>query len=303
MPQKILLIDDSEPIHTLVKSLLGDETMVIHSAFDAQSGLVLAASLQPDLILLDVEMPTMDGFETCRKLKADPVTANLPIIFLTVHGASEEMVRGLDLGATDYVAKPFKQSELLSRVRAALRTNRVIRLLEEKAMIDSLTGLGNRAMFEERLAAEMSLRIRTGNPLSCIALDVDHFKSVNDTFGHPYGDYVLRAIANTLLDICRLEDVACRHGGEEFIILAPRTVASQAAMLAERMRIAISKIPFEPQGKSLTVTCSFGVAEAAGLYDRSMLDRLDRALYESKERGRNRVSIAPSQSQFSSIAA
>jgi diguanylate cyclase (GGDEF)-like protein len=303
MHQKILLIDDSKAIHTLITTLLGDETLTIHSAFDGESGLLLAASLRPDLILLDVEMPGMDGFEACRRLKADSVTAGLPIVFLTTRMNSEEMVRGLNLGANDYVAKPFTPSELLSRVRAGLRISHLIRLLEDKALIDSLTGLGNRAMFTERLAAEESLRIRTGNPLSCIALDVDHFKSINDKYGHLYGDQVLRKIASTLTDICRVEDVACRHGGEEFMVLAPRTTAGYGALLAERMRVAISKIPFSCKGESITVTCSFGVAEALGNYDHSIVERADQALYKSKEHGRNRVSIASSSHESQTVAA
>jgi diguanylate cyclase (GGDEF)-like protein len=204
-------------------------------------------------------------------------------------------VRGFDLGAVDYLTKPFDPSELVSRVRAALRTRRLIGLLEEKALIDSLTGLGNRAMFEARFAAEVGLRIRTGNPLSCIMMDVDRFKDVNDKYGHPFGDHVLNKIGETLIDICRIEDVACRHGGEEFVVLAPRTCAADAAVLAERMCTAIAQIPFSREGKSITVTCSFGIAEAVGSFGRLMLERADQALYRSKRRGRNCVSIAAEQ--------
>lgn len=301
--QQILLIDDSKDIHPLVSSLLGNEQVTIHSAFNAQAGLVQAASLKPDLILLDVEMPGVDGFETCRRLRAEPATASVPIIFLTGRSATEEMVRGLALGANDYVTKPFKLSELVSRVRAALRTSHLIRLLEEKALIDSLTGLGNRAMFDERFGAEVALRVRTGNPLSCIVLDVDHFKNINDKYGHPFGDFVLRKIGDALLEICRVEDVACRHGGEEFVVLAPHTSADHAALLAERMRVSISKISFTRQNETIKVTCSFGVAEAVGTYDRLMLERADQALYQSKEKGRNRVTVAATQPLAKSIAA
>src|SRR5450432_2147300 len=293
MHQQILLIDDSKPIHPLVTSLLADEPVTISSAYDGQSGIVLAASLRPDLILLDVDMPGMDGFETCRRLKADPATATLPIIFITVHGTTTELVRGLNLGANDYVTKPLKLSEMLSRVRAALRTSHLVRLLEEKALIDPLTGLGNRAMFDERFTAEVAMRVRSGNPLSCIVLDVDKFKDVNDKHGHPFGDYVLSKIGDSLLEMCRVEDVACRHGGEEFVVLLPRTSSEHAALLAERMRVAISEIPLVRQSETLHVTCSFGVAESVGIYDRMMLERADQALYQSKKNGRNRVSVAP----------
>jgi two-component system cell cycle response regulator len=303
MHQQILLIDDSKAIHPLVKSLLVDEPVMIHSAFDGQTGLVLAASLRPDLILLDVEMPGMDGFETCRRLMADPATARLPVMFLTARAAADELVRGLNLGAVDYVIKPFKLSELLSRVRAALRASYLIRLLDEKAMIDTLTGLGNRAMFDKRLMAEVAARIRSGNPLSCIMLDVDHFKDINDKFGRSFGDQVLCKIADALTAICRVEDVACRYGGEEFVVLAPRTSAEHAALLAERMRIAVASIPFWQQGESITVTCSFGVADAAGTFDRLMLERAEQALYHAKGKGRDCISIAPSHPRPQAVAA
>jgi diguanylate cyclase (GGDEF)-like protein len=288
-------VDDSKEIHALVSCLLAEESVTIESAFSATAGIALAASLQPDLILLDVEMPEIDGFETCRRLKDDPATSNLPVIFLTAHVSTPEKVRGFALGAIDYVTKPFDSPELVSRVRAALATRRLIRLLEEKALIDSLTGLGNRAMFEGRFAAEVGMRIRSGEPLSCIMMDVDHFKRINDGYGHSFGDHVLRRIAEVLTENCRIEDVACRHGGEEFVILAPRTSAEQAAQLAERIRVAIAHVPFTHEDKSISVTCSFGVAEAVGAFGRLMLDRADQALYRSKTNGRNRVSIASKQ--------
>jgi diguanylate cyclase (GGDEF)-like protein len=303
MHQQILLIDDSKAIHPLVTTLLADEPVTVHSAFDGQYGLTLAESLRPDLILLDIEMPNVDGFETCRRLIANPATANVPIIFLTSRNATAEMVRGLNLGAVDYITKPFKLQELVSRVRAALRTSHLIRLLEDKATIDSLTGLGNRAMFDKRFTAEVAMRIRCGTPLACIALDVDHFKKLNDAYGHSFGDHVLSSIAETLASICRVEDVPCRYGGEEFIILTPHTTAEQAALLAERMRISIAALPFTQQGDAVTVTCSFGVAEAAGTYDRLMADRADKALYQSKQMGRDRVTIAAPNPTSMAVAA
>lgn len=303
MHQQILLIDDSKAIHPLVTTLLADEPVTVHSAFDGQYGLTLAESLRPDLILLDIEMPNVDGFETCHRLVANPATTNVPIIFLTSRNATAEMVRGLNLGAVDYVTKPFKLEELVSRVRAALRTSRLIRLLEDRATIDALTGLGNRAMYEKRFTAEVAMRIRCGTPLSCIVLDVDHFKKINDAHGHSFGDHVLTSIGETLTSLCRVEDVPCRYGGEEFIVLTPRTTAEQAALLAERMRMAIASIPFSQQGEPVSVTCSFGVAEAAGTYDRLMAERADKALYESKQMGRDRVSVAPSQPRSNAIAA
>jgi diguanylate cyclase (GGDEF)-like protein len=296
LQQKILLIDDSKEVHALVGCLLADEPVRIYSAFTGEVGVDLAASLRPDLILLDVEMPGIDGFETCRRLKSTPALPHLPIIFLTASTSTEEIVRGFALGAVDYVTKPFVPPELVSRVGATLKTSRLIRLLEEEALIDSLTGLGNRRMFEERFAAEVGLRIRSGNPLACIMIDVDDFKPINDRYGHSFGDQVLRKIGETLSDMCRIEDVACRYGGEEFAVLLPRTSAHQAAVLAERMRGSIAHILVSRAGESIMVTCSFGVADAAGSFGRLMLERADKALHQSKTLGRNRVSVAPKQS-------
>jgi diguanylate cyclase (GGDEF)-like protein len=293
--QKILIIDDSREVHTLVTCLLRDEPVRVYSAFTVKVGIDLAASVRPDLILLDIEMPETDGFETCRRIKSNPALQNLPIIFLTGRTSTEEIVRGFDLGAVDYVTKPFVPPELVSRVRATLKTSRLIRLLEEEALIDSLTGLGNRRMFEERFAAEVGLRMRSGDQLACIMVDVDDFKHVNDQYGHLFGDQVLRKIGETLYETSRIEDVACRYGGEEFAVLLPRTSAQQAARLAERMRIAIAHILFSCAGESVKVTCSFGVAEAVGSFGRLMLERADQALYQSKKLGRNRVSVAPKQ--------
>src|SRR6185437_14903212 len=213
MSQQILVIDDSEKVHALIKVILAEEPVEVHSATDPKYGLVLAASMRPDLILLDVDMPGVNGFEACRQLKQDPATADVPVIFLTSVSAVNEKVRGFSLGAVDYVTKPFNRSELVARVRASLKTEHAMRSLEEKALIDPLTGLGNRAMFIARFEAEVCLRIRTNTPLTCILMDIDHFKEINDNYGHATGDRVLQMIGKSISELCRTEDVACRFGG------------------------------------------------------------------------------------------
>ena len=303
MQQQILIIDDSKQIHTLVISLLGDEPVAVHSAYDAPYGISLATSLRPDLILLDVEMPGMDGFEACRRLRLEPATATIPIIFLTARASTEEIVQGLNLGANDYIAKPFKLSELVSRVRAALRTSRLIRLLEEEALVDILTGLGNRAMFDERFAAEVGVRISTGTPLSCIVLQVDQFNPITENYGRPFGDYVMGEVGAALLGICRPEDVACRLEGEKFVILSPNTAAQEAGAIAELMRVAVASIPFTRKEKAISVTCSFGVAQALDLYDRSLLERADRALDRSSNGGCNRILVDTTQAPLEAVFA
>jgi two-component system, cell cycle response regulator len=291
MSEKILIIDDSPEIHTLVKIRLDQEDVVIHSAHDGAAGLTAARELQPDLILLDIDMPGRNGFAVCSDLKADACTMDVPIIFLTAFTSLEDKIRGLDLGATDYITKPFDAAELRARVRASLRTRRLVGLLSKKAMIDGLTGLWNRTYLDALLSREYSAARRSGQPLSCVMTDVDRFKTLNDTCGHGFGDDVLRGIAGIFNAHCRAEDVVCRYGGEEFTILLPNTLVQSAANLAERLRQEIESHTFLHHGEPVKITCSFGVAELSGPVPPSLIDRADEALYRAKHSGRNRVEI------------
>jgi two-component system cell cycle response regulator len=289
MTQRILLIDDSQDIHDLVRFGLKGESVDLHSAFNGPSGISLARAISPDLILLDVDMPKPDGFEVCRSFKSDPVLSAIPIVFLTGASSTTEKVRGLDLGATDYITKPFDSAELRARVAATLRTKYLVDLLAKQAMIDSLTGLFNRAQFELRMEAEMSLARRTGTNLSCLMLDVDHFKDVNDRFGHSAGDLVLRRLSEILKRSCRLEDIAYRLGGEEFIVLLPNTPASNATVLAERIRHSIAEMRVSFHGTVIQTTCSIGVADLATSGKDGVVHAADQALYRAKNNGRNQV--------------
>jgi diguanylate cyclase (GGDEF)-like protein len=302
MAQKVLLIDDAQMIHALVAVRLAGEQIEMINAYDGQEGLRMARELQPDLILLDVEMPHPDGFEVCRRLKADAATMTIPIVFLTGVSSSSEKIQALELGATDYVTKPFDPAELRARVRATLRTKFLMDLLSKKAQIDALTGLWNRSQFQYRMEQEISLARRTGRSLSCILADIDHFKRVNDTYGHTVGDDVLRRTAAVIADVCRREDVVCRYGGEEFIVLVPSTDACGAAAHAERMRLAVRGDPMIYHGKPLAVTISLGIASvclegaqspvSAGAIETLLVQTADAALYRAKENGRDRVEVS-----------
>jgi diguanylate cyclase (GGDEF)-like protein len=292
MLQKLLLIDDSPDMHALLLVRLKDEPITLHFASSGEEGLAMAAELKPDVILLDVHMPGTDGYEVCRKFKANPQTINTPIIFISGADSTEEKIQGLEMGAADYVTKPFDPAELRARVRAALRTAYLMDLLSRKAMIDGLTGLWNRSYLDTRLTAEIALGQRTKRTVSCVMLDVDHFKSINDRFGHPFGDEVLRTVALTLTANCRTEDVLCRYGGEEFSLLLPNTNGAAAMELAERFRRAIEKESLKFKGQQVRVTASFGVAELAAVSPLSIIERADNAMYEAKQSGRNRVCMA-----------
>jgi diguanylate cyclase (GGDEF)-like protein len=303
MTQQILVVDDTKQIHSLVNGILAKEPVTIHSAFDGSAGLTLAESLRPDLILLDVEMAELDGYETCRRLKADPNLFNIPVVFLTALSTTEEKVRGLELGAVDYITKPFSPTELLARVRASLRTSRAIKMLEEHALIDFLTGLGNRALFKQRLAAEVSLRVRTKKALACIVVDVDNFQALNDSQGHPFADGVLQEIAKVLTGSVRTEDVACRMGGDAFVILAPNTETEDARQLAERIDLDLKKLAFTHRDAAVDVKCSVAVAPAIDTYDRAMFERATAAIEETKAKGVRGVVIANTESSKVKTAA
>jgi diguanylate cyclase (GGDEF)-like protein len=291
MPDKILVIDDSPEIHKLVQVRLSKEAVVIHSAHDGDSGLKAARQIRPDLILLDVEMPGRDGFAVCVELKSDPATMDTPIIFLTGTTSTEDKIRGLELGASDYITKPFDPGELRARVRASLRARYLVELLSKKAMIDGLTGLWNRSYLDLHLHMELSAARRSGQPLSCVMADVDHFKAINDTCGHGFGDEVLREVAAVFTRCCRAEDIACRYGGEEFTVLLPNTPVEGALELAERLRNEIERCRLAYRETPVNVTCSFGVANLRGPMPPSLIEMADEALYRAKHAGRNRVEV------------
>jgi diguanylate cyclase (GGDEF)-like protein len=289
MPQRVLLVDDSPQMHRLVTAWLKCDNVEVISAHSGNEGAALAATVEVDAILLDVDMPDISGFDLCRRLKSDPHCASVPIIFLTGAASPEDRVRGLNLGATDYVIKPFHPAEFQARVRAALRTKQLLDLLQDRAQIDGLTALRNRAYLDQRLAAELAILARRPGSLGGIMIDVDNFKSVNDTLGHTAGDEVLRGVAAVLVASTRTEDVVARYGGEEFAILTPGVGDEGTLQLAERLRRGIEGLETRTVAGAIRVTCSFGVAQFDSAAPGSLLRHADAALYAAKRRGKNCV--------------
>lgn len=292
MIQRVLIIDDAKNIHTLIKSRLGGEQLELHSSYSAEQGMNTAAQLLPDLILLDLEMSDIDGFEVCRRLKANPITMSIPVVFLTGAGAAADKLRALEAGAVDFVSKPFDPAELRARVRAALRTKYLLDLLHKKAMIDGLTGLWNRTYFDQTLAAQLSLSRRSGQAMSVVLADMDHFKAINDRFGHLTGDEALRVVAASMQATCRIEDVVCRFAGEQFGIIVPNTPADRAVIMCERLRKKISELKLNHRGMPVGVTCSFGIADMAKCGEAQIVQCAEKALQESKGKGRDRTEVA-----------
>jgi two-component system, cell cycle response regulator len=287
---KILIIDDNPDALIVAKSRLKNECKDILCAEGGKNGLEMAKKEIPDLILLDVDMPDMSGFDVCRALKANPELCMIPVLFLSGVVSPEDKIIGLDLGAVDYITKPFDSFELQARVRAALRSKNLQDLLIEHAHIDPLTGLPNRRALMERLQQEWNRMGRHSQPFSFIMADIDHFKKVNDTFGHLVGDQLLKEIAKVFAGQCRKIDLPARFGGEEFAIIVSDATAENTLNLAERCRKEIEKIAIPVDNDAARATVSFGIAEATGLSrPENLIERADEALYDAKATGRNKV--------------
>lgn len=294
---KVLVIDDSRLVHALLEDGLSGEGLEHLHADNAQEGFWYAKRAQPDLILLDVVMPSGSGFELCKQLKHDSATSHIPVIFLSGAADSFNKVQGLDLGAIDYITKPFDQAELLARVRAALRTKRLVDLLAEQAQVDALTGLHNRKFLQERLDSELLAARRFDRIISLILLDVDHFKRCNDNYGHPFGDRVLQNVAEVIQKAVRTIDLPCRYGGEEFAVILPETDLEGAVHVADRIRTMMESLCIAYRGERISVTISGGVASTSGVAARQAITRehliqvADETLYRAKQAGRNRVLV------------
>lgn len=298
VPASVLAIDDSPEVLALLQVRLKPEGIKLYTAATFDEGLAMAMELLPDLILLDVDIPEHSGLDLCRRLKEEGATSAIPIIFLTGSSDVETKVHGFDLGAIDYVTKPFHPAELRARVRAALRMKRAQDLLTERAQIDALTGLRNRAYLDERLMMEMAQAVRMQRPLSLVLIDLDHFKRLNDTYGHPFGDLVLQRIGDTLSRAVRPCDAACRYGGEELAVILPDTSIDAAHLVADRIRAAVRELEFAPKGQQVTVTASAGVAEALAVLENvnevrpsDLISAADSALYCAKHEGRDCVRV------------
>ena len=291
---RVLAVDDSELMHRLLRTRLQLEQVEIHCALTGEEGLRLAAELQPEVMLLDIDLDGMDGFEVLQRLKENPRTRDIAVIFISASCETMDRVRCLDLGAVDFIPKPFEMAELKARVRSAIRVQQLLRMLSQRAQLDGLTALWNRAYFDQRLAAECAESKRHGKSVALVLCDIDHFKGVNDRFGHPFGDEVLSLFAS-ILSGGRASDVPCRYGGEEFGVILPATTLAEAVEVAERFRRTFEEHQWR-RHPDLVLTASFGVAELALLpadaTPADLLAQADAALYASKRSGRNRVSTA-----------
>jgi diguanylate cyclase (GGDEF)-like protein len=294
-PAQILVADDDEDIRTMVSTALRRDGYGVIEATDGDEALELARERAPDLLVLDVSMPGRSGFDVCRELRhASP--ASPPVLFLTARSETRDRVEGLDAGAVDYVVKPFSLAELAARVRAALRTKFAEDRLREQATLDSLTGLLNRGQLAERVGALVAAARRDGKPLACLMIDLDRFKTVNDSHGHQAGDAVLAEVGRRLRRSLRMSDIALRYGGEEFLALLPDTDLTGALSAAKKLRRALTSRPVSydvPAASPVQIPIRVSIGVAC-LDDRTqdgtlLVAAADSALYRAKERGRGRI--------------
>jgi two-component system cell cycle response regulator len=310
--RRILVVDDEPATARLVRDWFRNQNYEILEAPNGATGIELALSGRPDLILLDLAMPDMDGISVARQLKSDPSTRTLPIILLTACGDVNAKVEAFSAGADDYITKPFEFEEVDARIQSMLRKREFLvtlettvrdlaetnEQLEQLLIVDEKTGLYNFRQFQKRLHEEWERSSRYLVPLSLVFLDLDHFKNVNDTLGHPAGDVILQEFATLVTGGARANDVAARYGGEEFAVILPHTDQEMATRVAERIRRAVADFVFLRDESPTKISVSAGVATHPAGKEIDSVDALvraaDRALYQAKDRGRNRVCRSPS---------
>lgn len=304
---KILLVEDDKLQGKVAKDYLEAYGHQVIWVEDGKSAIKIAKTQNVDIILLDLVLPDISGNEVCRWLKLNQDTRGIPIIMLTVKSSTMEKVEGLKAGADDFLPKPYNEIELNARIYASLRTkalqdelrkkNReleeVLAKVELLAITDPLTNLFNRRHFETIIEKEFNRTVRYKSPISCLMIDVDHFKDVNDEYGHRTGDSVLKELATIIKNCLRKIDTMARWGGEEFVVLLPRTNKESALQAATRILTEISSHAFSDIQKQITVSIGIAsVTDSSIDTAEKLIDLSDSALYEAKSKGRNRIEIA-----------
>ncbi|MCE2570186.1 diguanylate cyclase [Motilimonas eburnea] len=290
MTSDILIVDDTVENIRLLSKLLKDEGYQVRGAADGKTALMLCDKKPPSLILLDIMMPGMNGYDVCRHLKEQPETKDIPVIFLSALNELTDKITAFRAGGVDYISKPFEALEVLARVATHSRIVTLQRTLMEKnaqlkalAETDSLTGLFNRRY----LISQVNHR---PVPYSLILFDIDDFKQINDQYGHQFGDEVLICLSNVVMEQCREQDIAARWGGEEFLIYLPNTHLKQAKQIAETLRVNINQCCCN---QARSISASFGIAsQTQGESLELLIKMADSALYRSKLKGKNCVELA-----------
>jgi len=291
----VLIVDD-EKSNIMALSYILSPAYVIYTSKDGQNAIEIAKEFLPDIILLDVLMPGMEGYAVIEALKGHETTRDIPVIFITGMSGAEDERKGLSLGASDYISKPFNPAIVELRVRNQIKIVNQLRIINQLSATDQLTGIPNRRSFDDQMKREWFRSARERVPFSALMIDVDNFKVYNDTYGHLQGDVALQAVAKTLVHTLRRSaDFAARWGGEEFIVLLPNTKSQGAADIAEQIRVNVAETPIPLLNGEVTyVTVSVGLhttVPSQDLFPADFIEQVDKALYNAKETGRDKVCI------------
>jgi diguanylate cyclase (GGDEF)-like protein len=292
--QIVLIVDDIYFNAKFIEDILKDDYLVVIVA-SGKECLDYVEHKKVDIILLDIVMPEMDGYEVCQKLKANSATKKIPVVFLSVKGEIEDETKGLELGAIDYIIKPASISIIKARIKNHLAVKKYNDVLEKLSFVDELTGLFNRRYLDAVLKKEWQCALRTGEILSVLLIDIDFFKGFNDCYGHLKGDKCLQKVATVLKNsVLRSSDIVTRYGGEEFIIILPSTSQNGAIKVANRLQEQLALLKIVHQGSNISeyVTVSIGITSVISkdfIDEKGILEKADFALYQAKKQGRNRV--------------
>ncbi len=297
---KVLIVDDTKTNVEVLVGILEFEGFQTYTSFNGKHALEILDEIQPDIILLDIMMPGMNGLEVCKKLKENPIWKYIPVIFITALCSPQDISKAYEAGGVDYITKPICREEVIHRIKTQLeyvslfeKQRELIEKLDTIAKTDQLTGLPNRRQMIENIKYEVIRFQRGGKPFSIAIGDIDDFKKINDTYGHAGGDFVLIKVAEFLRKGCRDQDLVCRWGGEEFLLLLPETDAAGAFTLAEKQRETIANVDLEFEGKHLNVTICFGIStfnQKDQTYE-ECIRLADDSLYAAKEGQKNKVVV------------
>lgn len=294
MDRKVLIADDNQLNIRLLEDILADESFIVYKADNGFPVLEMARELKPDVILMDIMMPDMDGFTVCKLLKRDPDVNNIPIIMVTAKTDGNDLKCALDSGAFDYIKKPVDELEVIARVQSAIRFKDQQDQLRESATKDSLTGLFNHALLMELLEKGLSKQQRNAGEIAFVMMDIDYFKVVNDTYGHMAGDLVLKELSDILMYSVRQGDITGRYGGEEFGVIITNAEKEAVYSLCERIRKKVEDHDFVIDNKTIKITISMGIhfkSAQEEITAAGMVRKADEALYRAKHSGRNRVAM------------
>jgi len=305
-PLTILVIEDHPDQRELLAIVLQREGYRVVTAANGLEALEKLEAENIQIALSDIMMPKMDGFELIKRIRTNPALKSIYVILITARIQEGDRVRGLDLGADDYITKPFSFSELLARVRVGSRVVHYQQHLEYQTLVDSLTGLYNRRAFEKKIHEEFERSKRYHNPLSLLILDIDNFKTINDTYGHHGGDAALVKMSETFREKTRQSDFCSRYGGEEFVLVLPETDQENALQVASKIQDAIRSSAFGTTARPFALTVSIGVSSTSTRFYsdwREMLNDADQALYLAKNTGKDRIETWDPEKKISTLQA